>query len=180
MLRVFGSAVIGLRMDSPLPRWDDRFCGTSVSWMDFPVVYERKVRFSDSDAQAIVFNGNYLTYFDDAITDYLDALGVGWRDLNARGLDMVLGRVEIDFRSPGRFGDLLCTGARVAHVGNTSFTFELVTWEKGTDRVVVRGTEIQVMVDHETFEKIPVPDWFVDVIEAFEGRSIPRAGRPAN
>ena len=149
----------------------------SVHGMDFPVVYERKVRFSDSDAQAIVFNANYLSYFDDAVTDYLDALGVGWHDLNERGLDMVLGRVEIDFRSPGRFGDQLCTGARVASIGTSSFTFELVTWEKETEREVVRGKEIQVMLDHETFRPTPVPDWFVDVLEAFESRAIPRSAR---
>ncbi len=143
--------------------------------MDFPVVYERKVRFSDSDAQGIVFNANYLGYFDDAITDYLDAMGVGWDGLVARDLEMVLGHIEVDFRSPGRLGDILCTGARVAAVGTTSMTFELVTWERDTDRIVAHGTEIQVMVDRTSLEKTQVPDWFVELLEAFEGRSIGRA-----
>ena len=40
------------------------------------VVYSRKIRYSDTDAQAHVFNVNYFVYFDDAITDYMD-LAVG-------------------------------------------------------------------------------------------------------
>ena len=54
--------------------------------MDFPVTYVRRVRFSDSDAQGIVFNGNYLTYFDDTITDYFDALGLKWSDFPGAGI----------------------------------------------------------------------------------------------
>src|SRR5690606_25712703 len=45
--------------------------------MDFPVVYRRRVRYSDADAQKIVFNANYSVYFDDTLTDYLDAAGLG-------------------------------------------------------------------------------------------------------
>ena len=137
--------------------------------MGYPVTYRRKVRFSDSDAQGIVFNGNYLTYFDDTITDYFDALGIPWDDFTARGYEMVLGRVEIDFRSSARIGETLLTGARVARIGTTSVIFELRTWELESGRTVVEGREIQVVVDAETFQKTPVPDFFVEAVERLQG-----------
>jgi acyl-CoA thioester hydrolase len=137
--------------------------------MVYPVRYQRKVRFSDSDAQGIVFNANYLTYVDDAISDYFDALEVGWQEMNERGYDMVLGRAELDFRSSGRIGETLLTGVRVASVGTTSVVFDIRVWEQGSERVVVEGREIQVMVDHRTFEPKPVPDWFVANIESLQG-----------
>ena len=142
--------------------------------MDYPVTYERKVRFSDSDAQGIVFNGNYLTYFDDTLTDYFDALGITWAEFNERGYDMVLGRVEIDFRSAARVGETLLTGASVVEIGTTSVVFELHTWERDSGRTVARGREIQVMLDHVTFLKRPVPDWFVAAVETLQGRPVPR------
>jgi acyl-CoA thioester hydrolase len=142
--------------------------------MDYPVIYERKVRFSDSDAQGIVFNGNYLTYFDDAITDYFDALGIAWNDFNQRGYDMVLGRAEIDFRSAARVGEVLHTGARVAEIGTSSVVFELLTWERAGGRTVARGKEIQVILDHGSFEKTAVPDWFIEAVERFQGSPVAR------
>jgi YbgC/YbaW family acyl-CoA thioester hydrolase len=99
--------------------------------MDYPAPYHRKVRFSDSDAQAIVFNANYLTYIDDAISDYFDALEVDWNGMNERGYDMVLGRAELDFRSSGRKGETLVTGVRVASIGTSSVVFEITIWEEG-------------------------------------------------
>ena len=56
--------------------------------MENPVEYRRKVRYSDTDAQGIVFNGNYFTYMDDAFTDYLEAMGLGGGGLVDRGFDI--------------------------------------------------------------------------------------------
>ncbi len=142
--------------------------------MDYPVIYERKIRFSDSDAQGIVFNGNYLTYFDDTITDYFDALGIAWTDFNERGYDMVLGRAEIDFRSAARVGDVLQTGARVAEIGTSSVVFDLLTWERESGRTVAGGREIQVMLDHRSFAKTAVPDWFIEAVERLQDSPVAR------
>ena len=136
--------------------------------MEYPVTYERKVRFSDSDAQGIVFNGNYLTYFDDTITDYLEATGIGWDEMTRRGLDLVLGRAEVDFRAAGQIGDTLVTGAKVVEIGRTSVIFEVHTWDRATAQTVAEGRLIQVMVDHRTHRPTPVPDWFVDAVERLQ------------
>ena len=105
--------------------------------MEWPVIYERKIRFSDTDAQGVVFNGTYATYFDDTVTDYFDAIGVPWSDLNASGHDMVLARTKIDFRSPGRLGEVLVTGKRVKRIGNFHSSSSCA-WEEAGGRTVAR------------------------------------------
>lgn len=132
--------------------------------MDWAVTYSRKVRYSDTDAQGIVFNGNYATYFDDTVTDLFDAVGFGWGDV-----EVVTGRIEIDFRSPGRLGETLITGARVERIGNTSMTLRLATWEEETGRAVAEARQVQVVVDGEGFRPVPVPDALVAAIEAVQG-----------
>lgn len=132
--------------------------------MDWAVTYERKVRYSDTDAQGIVFNGNYATYFDDTMTDLFDLIGYRWDEV-----EVVLGRMEIDFRSPARLGETVVTGARVEAVGNTSFTVRLATWEKSTERVVAEAKQIQVVVSAHGFRPVPVPDDLVAAIETVQG-----------
>ncbi len=137
--------------------------------MDFPVVYRRKVRFSDSDAQGVVFNANYLAYWDDTITDYFEATGVPWAQLTQRGFDLLLAHAEVDFRSAGRIGQTLATGARVARIGTTSLTFELRTWEEGDDRTVVEGRQVQVIVDAADHRPVPVPSFLSEAIGRLQG-----------
>lgn len=132
--------------------------------MSWPVTYARKVRYSDTDAQGIVFNGNYATYFDDTLTDYFDLVGYRWVEV-----EVVLARMEIDFRTPARLGETLVTGARVARIGNTSLAMEMVTWDEATDRVVAEAKQIQVIVDAHDFRPVPVPPDLVAAIEAVQG-----------
>jgi acyl-CoA thioester hydrolase len=147
--------------------------------MNWPVTYRRKIRFSDTDAQGIVFNGNYATYIDDTVTDYFDAIGLPWEAVTASGHDMVLARSEIDFRSAGRLGETLVTGARVARFGTTSVVFELRTWEEKTGRVIIEARQIQVVVDHQTLRPKSVPECLIEAVERAQGSAVERsAARP--
>lgn len=132
--------------------------------MDWPVTYVRKVRYSDTDAQGIVFNGNYAVYFDDTLTDLFDLVGYPWGEV-----EVVLGRMEIDYRSVARLGETLVTGARVERIGNTSMTIRFTTWEQSTDRMVAEAKQIQVVVSGEDFRPVFVPDDLVAAVEAVQG-----------
>ena len=142
--------------------------------MEWPVTYRRKMRFSDTDAQGIVFNGNYATYIDDAVTDYCESLGFTWSELQERGYDMVLGRSEIDFRSAARYGDMLVTGARIARIGKTSVVFALRSWTEEDARVVIDAKLVQVIVDPKTFKPKTAPPFFVEAVEKLQGGPVER------
>ena len=132
--------------------------------MDWPVTYERKIRYSDTDIQGIVFNGHYATYYDDTVTDLFDRIGFEWGEV-----EVVLARMEIDFKSPGRLGETLVTGARVGRIGNTSFTVELSTLEEAPALPVTEGKQIQVVVSGDDFRPVPIPPDLVAAIEAVQG-----------
>lgn len=137
--------------------------------MNWPVTYVRKVRFSDTDLQGVVFNGNYLTYFDDVLTDYFEAIGLGWATFTDLGFDLVVAHVDIDFRSSARLGEQLVTGARVQRIGTTSLTFSLETREEEKGRLVVEGSEVYVIVDPVTFHPAPVPEVLIEAVERLQG-----------
>ena len=140
--------------------------------MQWPVVYERKIRYSDTDAQKIVFNGNYLTYIDDTLTDYVEALG--WEEMDALGLDIVLVHIELDFASPARLGETVAVGLRATSIGNSSVRFAFRIWEQSTDRTIVEGSAVHVVVDAQNLEKRLVPSVLVAGIEQLQGEPLTR------
>lgn len=131
--------------------------------MGDPVIYKRKIRYSDSDAQGHVFNANYFVYFDDAITDFMEEI-VG-KPCGATDYEIVLARAECDFLSSGQIGETLLTTATVAKIGNTSLTFALEITEELSGREIARGVEIYVVVDAETMRPMPVPDALKSALE---------------
>ena len=74
---------------------------------DFKFNHKLRVRFAETDLQGIVFNGNYLTYYDVAWTEYFRAMGMAWKDIVETGADTVLARTTIEFKSPAHFDEVL-------------------------------------------------------------------------
>ena len=138
---------------------------------DFKFHHDIRVRFADTDLQAIVFNANYLTYYDVAWTEYFRAVGFEWKDLLALGVDTVLARTTMEFKSPARFDEILEVHTRVSKVGTTGLTFEFAIYPQGEDRLIGSATSLYVCVDPKTLKSTPVPEHLRRRINEFEGSS---------
>jgi acyl-CoA thioester hydrolase len=143
---------------------------------DFKFNHKIRVRFADTDLQGIVFNGNYLTYYDVAWTEYFRAMGLVWRDLIEMGADTVLARTTLEFKSPARFDEVLEVYARVSRIGNASLAFEFEIYPEGEDRLVGSASSLYVTIDPQTLRPIIVPDQLRSLIARFEGREFDRQG----
>jgi acyl-CoA thioester hydrolase len=118
-------------------------------------------RYAEIDQQSVVFNGHYLTWFDEALTGYFDHLGVAYPDLMADGLDMQLVHTDIDYAAPVRWRDSVRVSVDCEQVGTTSFTisFSVLRTRNGSQEVTaVRGRNIYVIVSTDDWTKRAVPD----------------------
>ena len=102
-------------------------------------------RYAEVDQQAVVFNGHYLTWFDEAVTGYFDHLGASYPDLMSADLDMQVVHTEIDYVGPVRWRDAVRVAVVCEHVGTTSFTigFSVFRRRDGSEEVLApAGVEI--------------------------------------
>ena len=137
----------------------------------FKFHHDIRVRFADTDLQAIVFNANYLTYYDVAWTEYLRAVGFEWKDLLALGADTVLARTTMEFKSPAKFDEILEVHTRVSKIGTTSLIFDFEIYPQGEDRLINSANSLYVCVDPKTLKSTPVPNRLRERITEFEGKS---------
>lgn len=133
--------------------------------MAAPYVHELRVRYGECDPQGIVFNANYLLYFDVVFTElWRESVGP-WREMVERGYDAVVAEAHLRFRSPARYDDVLQLQARIAALGKTSITTEIDVVRDG--EVLVAGRVRHVCVDVETWGKTEIPDWIRDGLSRF-------------
>src|SRR5207245_11493593 len=93
--------------------------------MSAPFVHELRVRYGECDPQGIVFNANYLLYFDVAFTELWRAAVGPWQEMVEAGVDAVVADAQISFRAPARFDDELELRAQIARLGRTAITTEI-------------------------------------------------------
>jgi acyl-CoA thioester hydrolase len=130
-----------------------------------PFEHELRVRYGECDPQGIVFNANYLAYFDIAVTELWRAAFGSWQAMVDRGVDVVVGEANVRFRAPARFDDVLTVRARVARFGTTSMTTEIEVARDGAP--LVDGWLRQVCVDARSFGKTELPDWLRAGLEPY-------------
>jgi acyl-CoA thioester hydrolase len=145
---------------------------------DFKFKHKLRVRFAETDIQGIVFNANYLTYYDVAWTEYFREVGFVYTDLLEMNADTVLARSTVEFRSPAKFDDVLEVHTRVSHIGNTSLVFDFEIYQEGQDRLISSASSLYVCIDPRTMKKTRVPDVMRSRIGAFEGRDFSNPPNP--
>jgi acyl-CoA thioester hydrolase len=120
-------------------------------------VHELRVRYGECDPQGIVFNANYLMYFDVAFTElWREAVGP-WQQMPERGIDAVVAHAELDFRAPARYDDVLELRAQVVRLGGSSITTEIDAM-RGEELLVAMRLR-HVCVSTETWAKTEFPEW---------------------
>ena len=130
-------------------------------------VYENTVRFAETDAQGIVFYGNYVTYQDETFTEYMEAVGYPYEDLRREAWDVHVVNVELDYRASAGFRDHLVNAMRVSAIRESSIEFEYRCRRADDDAVIVEGTVTHVAVDEEG-APTRIPDDFRDAVAEFQ------------
>lgn len=85
--------------------------------MDYQYELKMKVRDYECDLQGIVNNANYQHYTEHARHEFLLANGVSFSDLHDKGIDAVVARITIDFKSPLRSRDEFVCRLRLERQG---------------------------------------------------------------
>ncbi|MGF6425368.1 MULTISPECIES: acyl-CoA thioesterase [Bradyrhizobium] len=124
-------------------------------WFHFPF----RVRYSEVDAQAVVFNAHYLTYFDTAITEYFRALGYDYLGEVARtGIDFHTVKSVVEYKAPIRFDEDIEVCVRVARIGRSSINLALAIYAKDSDDLRATGEIIWVATDQKTHQSVAVTE----------------------
>jgi acyl-CoA thioester hydrolase len=117
-------------------------------------VHRLRVRYNECDPQGVVFNANYLTYFDLTLTELWRELG-GYQAMVDAGVDMVVAEAKVRYRAPLRFDDDFEARATIARLGETSMTTEIVLLRG--EETAAEGDLRHVFIESGGGKTAPIP-----------------------
>jgi acyl-CoA thioester hydrolase len=136
---------------------------------DFKFFYPLRVRYAETDAQGIVFNAHYLTYFDTAIYEYFRSLPFDYlAHVRIRGQDFHTVKVVVEFHRPCHFDDEIDVCVRVFRLGRSSLTFQIEIFLKAGEELYASGQVIWVNADQRTNASTGLPPELVELVKLRE------------
>ena len=125
------------------------------------IEHEVPVMFFDTDCGGVIHNLAYLRFVETARTIMAAQMGMRLPEMAAEGLYPVVLRTEIDYLSPGKFGDRIVVRGGVTEVGRVRFwvEFEVVRADDGTILTKSRQSLALIRMPGAKAERLPV-EWF--------------------
>src|SRR5271170_232995 len=120
-----------------------------------------RVRYAETDRMGLLHHANYLVYFEQGRTELLRSAGIAYRDLEDQGFLLVLTHVDVRYKAPARYDDLLTlrtsvertTAVRIDHRYELLRADTLLAEGKTTLACVDREGRVQVLP--ETLRNVP-------------------------
>jgi acyl-CoA thioester hydrolase len=66
-----------------------------------------RVRYAETDRMGLLHHANYLVYFEQGRIELLRSQGFAYKDLEDQGFLLVLTRLEVKYRWPARYDDVV-------------------------------------------------------------------------
>ena len=118
-----------------------------------------RVRYAETDRMGLLHHANYLVYFEQARTELLRQQGRTYKDMEAEGFFLVLSKVEVKYRSPAHYDDLLTIRTTVTRTSPVRLEHR---YEVFRDRVLVaEGSSTLACVDTDGKLRA-MPEWLVE------------------
>jgi acyl-CoA thioester hydrolase len=139
-----------------------------------------RVRWADTDAVGIAYNGAFLTYFEVARVEYHRAfmawkLGISIEDprvqdhlVDEKKSVFILASSTIDWRSPARPDMRLRIATRISRLGKSSVDQEYVVTRVGDGGLVALGQSTQVHVEAQSLRPREFEPGLAEAYLAFE------------
>jgi acyl-CoA thioester hydrolase len=101
---------------------------------------ELAVRDYECDIQGIVNNANYQHYLEHARHEFLISRGISFAGLHNEGLDLILTRIEIDYKYPLRSLDKFAVRLNIRREGNIRVVFYQDIFRLPDGKLIVKAS----------------------------------------
>ena len=131
--------------------------------------YNFRIRYSEVDAQKIVYNSHYLTFLDVSIFEFFDAIGFNQEEyIKETNNEFHTVRAVVEYKTPATLGDTIEVLTRIKKIGNSSITFQQEIYLHESDKLLATGEIVWVNTNQEEMVPTTVPDYLRQLLKDYQ------------
>ena len=135
---------------------------TSLNIKMTEAVYRMNCRviYGDTDAGGVVYNANYLRYFEMGRTEMMRSLSIPYGKIEERGLVIPVTETYLRFKAPARYDDLITIDTSLVEIKKYScrFNYRIVkVLENEKEQFLVKGFTVHACINRQG-KLTPFPD----------------------
>lgn len=101
--------------------------------------YGHKVQYYETDQMGVVHHSNYIRWFEEARTDFMEQMGMGYDEMEKAGIISPVLSVEADYLRMVHFGESVTVHTKIREYNGIKMTVEYEIIDDKTGMVHCRG-----------------------------------------
>ena len=125
--------------------------------------YTLRTRYAETDQMGVVYYGNSPQYLELGRVEWLRAIGLTYKEMEAEGIMMPVVSLQIQYKKPALYDELITIRTKLKDLPSTKIEFDYeILNEKG--ELLSTANTILVFVDAKTFRPVRCPEKVLDLI----------------
>ena len=125
--------------------------------------YTLRTRYAETDQMGVVYYGTYPQYLELGRVEWLRAIGLTYKEMEAEGIMMPVVSLQIQYKKPALYDELITIRTKLKDLPSTKIEFDYeILNEKG--ELLSTANTILVFVDAKTFRPVRCPEKVLDLI----------------
>lgn len=124
--------------------------------------FQIRIRYAHTDKMGVVYNGNYLTFFEIGRTELLRSIGLPYAQLELAGFMLPVLEAHVEFKSPAFYDDMVTIVTTVNTKHSAVLTISYLV--NRDDHTLASGYTKHSFVSAGTWRPIKPPAMFTKAI----------------
>ena len=123
-----------------------------------PPVHEcfHRVLYSDTDAGGVVYNANYLRYFELGRSEFMRELVISYKKMEEQGYVLPVVESYLRYKAPARYDDMLKIQTAIQDIKEVSCRFNYKILRADDNILLVKGFTLHASINHQgKLKKLP-------------------------
>jgi len=120
-----------------------------------------RVRYAETDAAGVVHHAAYLPWFEEGRSELSRQVGAPYSELEKRGVDLVVVKVEARYRVAARYDDQVVVWTRLSEVGSRRCVFTYQVVREADGELLVTGSTEHVALSRASGRPTRIPEPFL-------------------
>ena len=104
-----------------------------------------RVRYQETDNMGVVYYANYFVWFEVARTEYLRGAGISYRQVEEKGVYLMVAETTCRYKAPARYDDIVRIETWIPKLKNSSLEFAHKVYVG--EKLIAMGESVHVFVN---------------------------------
>ncbi len=120
-----------------------------------------RVRYAETDKMGVVYNSNYLIWFEIGRVELMRDLGHSYRQMEEDGLMLPLAEVTCRFKSPATYDDSIRIHTSILKLRRSLIQFGYEVFRDEDGKLLATGTSSHFVTGMDAAQRKPLPDEYM-------------------